>query len=110
MMLFEKLRKIRDFERHKLPFLQSFIDFDIIIEIGYAEEREQPLTPKQLLLLNLTSPTTVRRKLTKLIEQGIVSRRPNATDQRSAFLSISAPNIKLLNKYCSVVAAICTAA
>jgi len=71
MKLFAALRKIRGFERERLPFLKSVIDFDILVEIGYAEEQKKPLTPKQLFLLELGSITTVRRKLAKLEEQGI---------------------------------------
>ena len=57
------IEKIRDFERRQLPFLKTVVDFDIVIEIGYAEEQGQSLTLKQLFLLNLSSRTTVRRKL-----------------------------------------------
>ena len=39
MKLFTGLRKIREFERRQLPFLKSVVDFDIVIEIGYAEEQ-----------------------------------------------------------------------
>jgi DNA-binding MarR family transcriptional regulator len=99
MKLFAALRKIRQFERLKLPFIKALIDFDIIIEIGYAAEQGQPLTPKQLFLLKLGSLTTVRRRLAKLVEAGIVVRRPNAEDRRSAFLAISPPSLKLLGKY-----------
>ena len=42
MKLFAALRKIREFERGQLPFLKSIVDFDIVIEIGYAEEEGPP--------------------------------------------------------------------
>ncbi len=99
MKLFTGLKKIREFERLQLPFLKSVVDFDIVIEIGYAEEQRQPLTLKQLLLLNITSRTTVRRKLARLIEQGIVIRRKHANDNRASLLIISPSSIKLLSKY-----------
>lgn len=99
MKLFAALRKIREFERLQLSFLRSVIDFDIVIEIGYAEEEEQPLTLKQLFLLNISSRTTVRRRLARLIEQGIVMRRKDANDQRSILLTISPSSLKLLGKY-----------
>lgn len=107
MKLFAALRKIRELEKLQLPFLKSLLDFDIVIEIGYAEEQKQPLTPKQLFLLNLGSITTVRRRLTKLTEQEVVKRRPSVKDQRSAFLTISSPSVKLLTKYSGALAAIC---
>ena len=106
MKLFASLRKIREFERLELFFVKSLIDFDIIIEIGYAQEQDQPLTPKQLFLMNLSSITTVRRRLKKLIDQGIVRRRRNANDQRSALLTVSSPSLKLLTKYVGVLATV----
>jgi len=99
MKLFTGLKKIREFERLQLPFLKSVADFDIVIEIGYAEEQGQPLTLKQLFLMNITSRTTARRKLAKLIEQGIVIRRKHANDNRASFLVISPSTVKLLGKY-----------
>src|SRR5665213_187407 len=101
MKLFAGLKKIREFERKQLPFLKSVFDFDfdIVIEIGYAEEQEQPLTLKQLLLLNIGSRATVRRKLAGLIEQGVVIRRTHAKDHRASLLMISASSFKLLSKY-----------
>jgi len=53
MKIFTGLKKIREFERRQLSFLKSIVDFDIVIDIGYAEEQEQPLTLKRLLLLNI---------------------------------------------------------
>ena len=99
MKLFTGLKQIREFERRQLPFLKSVADFDIVIEIGYAEEQGQPLTLKQLFLLNIVSRTTVRRKLARLIEQGIVIRRKHVNDHRSSVLVISPSSVKLLGKY-----------
>src|ERR1700675_1658786 len=108
MKLFTGLRKIREFERRQLPFLKTVVDFDIVVEIGYAEEQEQPLTLKQLFLLNLSSRTTVRRKLARLIEQGIVIRRKHAKDHRASLLTISPSSVKLLGKYCGTLTSIST--
>ena len=99
MKLFTGLKKIRAFERQQLPFLNSVMDFDIVIEIGYAEEQGQSLTLKQLFLLNFGSRTTVRRKLAKLIEQGIIIRRKHANDHRASLLIVSPSGVKLLSKY-----------
>jgi len=108
MKLFTGLKQIREFERRQLPFLKTVADFDIVVEIGFAEEQEQPLTLKQLFLLNLSSRTTVRRKLAKLIEQGIVTRRKRANDHRASLLTISASTVKLLGKYCATLTTIST--
>jgi DNA-binding MarR family transcriptional regulator len=99
MKLFTGLKKIREFERQQLPFLRTVADFDIVIEVGYAEEQGQPLTLKQLFLLNISSRTTVRRKLAMLIERGIIIRRKHANDHRSSLLIISPSIVKLLSKY-----------
>jgi DNA-binding MarR family transcriptional regulator len=99
MKLFTGLKKIRQFERRHLPFLRSVIDFDIVIEIGYAEEHGQPLTLKQLLLLDICSRTTLRRKLATLIEQGIIIRRKHANDHRANLLMIAPSGVKLLSRY-----------
>jgi DNA-binding MarR family transcriptional regulator len=106
MKLFTGLKKIREFERQQLPFLKSVVDFDIVIEIGYAEEQGQPLTLKQLFLLNIRSRTTVRRKLRRLIDQGIVLRRKHANDHRSSLLTISASSVRLLGKYGGTITSI----
>ena len=99
MKLFSALKEIREFQRQQLPFLKSVIDFDILIEIGYAEEQKQPLTLKQLFLANLGSLSSVRRRLKKLEEQGMVRRRANAGDRRSAFLVMTSSSLKMLGKY-----------
>jgi DNA-binding MarR family transcriptional regulator len=106
MKLFARLRQIREFERGQMPFLKSIVDFDILIEIGYAEEQDQPLTLKRLLLLKLSSRTTVRRRLARLIEQGIVKRRKNSKDQRSSLLTVSSSSLKLFDKYHGVLTTI----
>src|ERR1700693_4408982 len=108
MKLFSGLKKIREFERLQLPFLKSVVDFDIFIEIGYAEEQGQPLTLKPLFLLNFGSRTTVRRKLARLIEQGIVIRRKHANDHRASLLIVSRSGVKLLRKYGGLLASIST--
>jgi DNA-binding MarR family transcriptional regulator len=105
MKLFSALKRMRDFQRGQMPFLRSMIDYDIVIEIGYAEEEGQPLTLKQLLLLKLSSRTTVRRKLARLIEHGVVKTRKNARDGRSSLLTVSPGSQKIFGKYGSALAA-----
>jgi hypothetical protein len=99
MKLFTGLKQIREFERLHLPFLRSVVDFDIVIDIGYAEEQGHPLTLKQLFLLKISSRMTVLRKLATLIEQGIVIRRKHTSDHRASLLANSPSTVKLLSKY-----------
>jgi DNA-binding MarR family transcriptional regulator len=107
--LFAALKKIREFERAQFPFVRSLVEFDIIIEIGHAQEEKRALTPKQLFLLKLGSVTTVRRRLAKLTAQGVVTRRSNSEDYRSDLLTLSPFSLKVLDKYGSVLSGIVTA-
>ena len=106
MKLFTGLKMIREFERQQLPFFKSVADVDIVIEIGYAEEQGRPLTLKQLLLLKISSRTTVRRKLARLIELGTVLRRKQANDHRASLLVIAPSSVRVLGKYCSSLCSI----
>src|ERR1700683_1260718 len=100
------LRKKRQFERLQMPLINSLLDFDVIIEIGYAQEQKRQITPKQLFLLKLGSATTVRRRLAKLTAQGIVACHANTGDHRSAFLTLSASTLRTLEKYGAVLLSI----
>lgn len=62
------------------------------------------------ILLNVGSVTTVRRRLAKLTEKGIVMRRTNANDHRSDMLTISSSSLKILDKYGSVLSCISASA
>jgi len=104
--LFAGLKKKRDFERQQLSFMGSLVDFDIVIEIGYAQEQKRTFTPKQLFLLKIASDATVRRRLAKLTEQNIVTRSTNTNDRRSDFLTLAPGSLKVLDRYGSILASI----
>jgi DNA-binding MarR family transcriptional regulator len=108
LKLFAGLKKRREFERKQLPFIGSLIDYDIVIEIGYAQEQSQTFTVKQLFLIKIASDATVRRRLAKLTAKGVVTRSTNANDHRSDYLTLSASSLKLLDKYGGVLAGIAT--
>jgi hypothetical protein len=101
--LFGALRKMREFERLQLPYFASLTDFDIVIEIGDAQERKKSFTPKQLFLLKIGSVSTVRRRLATLTHRGIVRRKTNAKDRRSDVLTVSAATIRQLERYAVVL-------
>jgi DNA-binding MarR family transcriptional regulator len=104
--LFSSLKKLRQFERVQLPFIRSLIDFDIIIEIGYAQESRASLTPKQLFLLEVGSVSTVRRRLAILTSKGVISRQSNTKDHRSELLTLSPASLKLFERYGLLMAGI----
>src|SRR5688500_1422105 len=94
MKLFAALKQIRDFERGQLPFLKSIVDFDILIDVGYAEENDKPLTIKQVQLMSLS-------------DQGVIKRRKNPLDHRSSHLTVSPSSLKTFGKYGTLLAATC---
>jgi hypothetical protein len=99
--LFAVLRRKREYERAHLPFMHSLIDFDIVVEVGYAQENGTPIAVKQLLLglSAFASARTVRRRLNSLIVSGVILRRLRAGDHRAAALVLSAPCLRVLERY-----------
>src|SRR5579863_5308881 len=108
LKLFAGLKKKREFERKHLPFISSLVDYDILIEIGYAQERNQVLTVKQLFLLKIAPDATVRRRLARLTAQGAVSRTKNVNDYRSDCLALSSSSLKVFDRYGGMLEVIAT--
>jgi DNA-binding MarR family transcriptional regulator len=108
LKLFAGLKKKREFERQQLTFMGSLVEFDIVIEIGYAQEQKKTFTPKQLFLLKIASDATVRRRLAKLTEQNIITRSTNRNDRRSDFLTLAPGSVKVLDRYGGILANIAT--
>lgn len=98
MKLFAGLKKIREYQQGQLPFFRSLIEFDIVIEIGFAEERGRPITHKQLVLLDICSRTTLRRKLGILLQEQVVLKR-QSRDRRTSTLGVSPGTLRLLTRY-----------
>jgi hypothetical protein len=98
-LLYAALKRKREFERLEMPFMGSLLDFDIIIEIGFAQEQGWHMTPKKLLLLKLSSDRTVRRKLGNLVAHHVILGRRNAKDHRSEVLTLSPKSARVLEKY-----------
>src|SRR5271157_3177203 len=75
MKIFEKLNTIRAYQRAHLQFLESLEDYDIVCEIGAAQEAGKFMTAKQLLLCDLGAPATLRRRLERMVKMGIITMR-----------------------------------
>jgi DNA-binding MarR family transcriptional regulator len=97
--LFAGLRKLRDLEKKHLPFARSLAEFDLVIEIGYHEERGKPLTYKHLLTLGFCARTTLNRRLNGLVEQGVITRTRSARDARAVILGVSKSAMQRLHRY-----------
>jgi hypothetical protein len=97
------LRKIDSFQKKHLPMIQSFEDYTIAVEIGYYQEIGKPLTLKQLFLLEIASPATVQRRLKRLINQGLVSKKYRQTDGRMVELGVTPQMNRLFRRYAGCI-------
>lgn len=95
MNTFRKLKIIRTYIG-RIPKLNSMQDFDIVLELGFAQRSGQPLTLKRLMLLNLASSATLRRHLNRLVTNGTVIKKAAASDHRNIELTISDETIETL--------------
>jgi len=86
--MFQQLRRLQALTQKYFPCLQSHVDSVLIVEIGYHEEQGRPLTIKGLLLLELGAPATVRRRLQRLVDMGLVHKRPVNHDRRICHLEV----------------------
>lgn len=88
MHTFNQLKRFRSYFE-SLPGIKTCKDFDIAIEIGHHQQVGQPLTMKQLLLLNIAPPATLRRHLDRMIKNGTVIKHASKTDQRTVYFTLS---------------------
>ncbi len=103
MGVFEKLRRIRAFERRRLRFLRTMEDFDVLCEIGLHQEQGRPLTMKELHRLHLESVPTMQRRLRRLRQFGAVVSRRTENDARAVELKIAPRALKLFNRYATLL-------
>ena len=98
MKIFERLNALRTYQRKHRPYLESLEDLDLVCAIGCAQELERPISPSDLVDMQLGSTPTVRRRLARLINQQIVVRRADAEDGRRVLLHLSAKVFKTYAK------------
>ena len=98
MKIFEKLNSIRAFQRTNMPYLESLEDYDIVCEIGAAQEGGMVFIPKRLIEDNLGAPATIRRRLDRLVKLGIVTKGQGKDDHRTAPLQLTRDAIKAYAK------------
>lgn len=99
MTAFKKLKTIMEYEKARMSHLRANEDFDIVIEIGYHEDIGNALTLKRLLLLEIASIATVQRRVSQLVETGILLRNRCEHDRRSIELGVSESTRKLVERY-----------
>jgi DNA-binding MarR family transcriptional regulator len=98
MSTFKKYKNIKSV-LSQFPGVKTYKEFDILIEIGYHQEQDNPLTLKQLLLLEVASQATVRRYLTSLVRKGMVEKVVAVNDHRSVILRLSADTVRMLTSH-----------
>ncbi len=90
MAIFTRLKRLRQFQRTRLPHLRSIEDFDLVLEVGAAQEFGRPATPKQLAVSGIAPPATVYRRLGRLASLGVIARRYSQKDGRIVELALPA--------------------
>ena len=88
MQTFQQLKKLRSYVSC-IPGVKTCKDFDIAVEIGYHQQKGTPLTMKQLILLNIVPPATMRRHLNRMIREGTVHKHHSPNDLRIVYFTLS---------------------
>jgi len=97
--MFQRIRKIQEFEQKNLDFITSPLDAILVVEIGRHEDQRKMLTVKDLLLLGLGASATVRRRLNRLVRLGVVHKNRINSDRRIQQLSVDASVRKTYSRY-----------
>jgi DNA-binding MarR family transcriptional regulator len=91
------------FQRKHLHMLQTLVDYSLVIEVGFHQKNGNPLTLKQLFLLDLAAPSTVQRRLNRLIRLGMIDKEVNPADRRMVEMKISPSADRLLARYTRLI-------
>lgn len=98
-MAFDKLQALSASRRKLLPFVESLEDCDILAAIGAADEAGSPLGFKQLNLLELASPSTLQRRLKRLLARRTIKRVLLRDDGRRVAYSLTARTLAAYNEF-----------
>ena len=90
-----RLRELRSLEREHFSGVQTPEDRDLLYEIGWRQAREEPLTVKEALVLQLGSVATVQRRLRELRRLGFIDQRRSTGDRRVQELTLSARTLSV---------------
>lgn len=99
MMSLRKLQALTALRRELLPFVASLEDYDILVAIGAAEEDRLALGFKQLRLLNLAPPSTLQRRLKRLVTNRIVKTVTLSDDGRRVVYSLTARTLAAYQEF-----------
>lgn len=99
MRHFEKLRALRTFRKEHAEIFGTIEGHHLLSEIGFHQAKGDPLTLKQLFLLDIGSVSTVQRRLREFKERGLVRHQPAVGDRRSVELTLSPKCLRIFAKY-----------
>ena len=86
-----------------LPSIQTAADFDIVLEVGMAQESNRSMGTKTLFEARLAAPATISRRLERLKKLGVIKQRPVTNDRRRRDFVLSVPvheNLRELARVC----------
>ncbi len=78
---------------------ESLVDFNIAVEIGYHQEHGTPLTLRQLSLRDIAAFATVRKRLERLIQAGIVKKSGTLVEADMAELWLTGEASRMFHRY-----------
>jgi DNA-binding MarR family transcriptional regulator len=99
MLPFEKLRALRRFRKEHPDIFGTLEGQHLVSEIGFHQANGEPLTLKQLFLIDISSIATVQRRLRRLKELGLVRHRQLPVDRRSIELILSPKCLRIYEQY-----------
>lgn len=99
MEIFARLRRMRQFERRHLPFLDSFEDLDLVLLIGQHQAQGQPITMKGITTFGIGAPATLQRRVARLKRLAVVEATPLKIDRRNVTLELSSRYIHIFQRY-----------
>jgi DNA-binding MarR family transcriptional regulator len=98
-MLFDNLTRLVAHERTHLRFVRSREDWNIIVAIGQAAEQSASIGFKQLVLLQVASPSTLTRKLNQLIADNVIRRIVQPHDGRMVTYTLTKSTADAFRRY-----------
>ena len=84
-----RARRLRD-DAFDLPGLFEDPAWDMLLDLFAAELERRQVSVSSLCIAAAVAPTTALRWIGKLIEAGLLDRRPDDIDRRRAFISLTA--------------------
>jgi hypothetical protein len=104
--VFANLRAIRAFRKRNLAFLETMVDYDVVLEIGYHQEAGVPLTINRLHALGVCSVPTLQRCLRRLRNASAIRQTKTAKDARVVELTLSPRLLRIYRRYGDLVASV----